>query len=215
MEELEEILKHRFNNPNLLKTALTHTSVNSHVARNYERLEFLGDRVLGVSVASLLYRIFPGEPEGSLAQRFTALVCRETVAEVARTLGLGRFMIVADEEIRENEGVLCDVCEAVIGAIYIDGGVEAAINFVNHHWKELIDKKVAPPKDAKTALQEAAHIKGLGVPHYETVERSGPEHAPVFTVRLKMAGTADVIGRGHNKKLAEFDAAAKMLEQIS
>lgn len=215
MEELEEILKHRFNNAGLLKTALTHTSVNSHVARNYERLEFLGDRVLGVSVASLLYRIFPSEPEGSLAQRFTALVCRETVAEVARTLDLGRFMIVADEEIRKNESVLCDVCEAVIGAIYIDGGVEAAIDFVNHHWRELIDKKVAPPKDAKTALQEAAHVKGLGVPHYETVERSGPEHAPVFTVRLKMAGTKDVIGQGHNKKLAEFDAAAKMLEQIS
>lgn len=215
MENLQQILKHNFSNEELLKTALTHSSVNSHVAKNYERLEFLGDRVLGVSVASLLYKIFPAEPEGNLAQRFTALVCKETVAEVARTLDLGRFMIVADEEIRENENVLCDVCEAVIGAIYIDGGVEAAINFVNHHWGELIDKRVAPPKDAKTTLQEVAHIKGLGAPHYEVAGRSGPEHAPQFTVRLKLGDGPEVLGKGHNKKLAEFDAAAKMLEQIS
>lgn len=215
MENLEQTLKHRFKNKTLLKTALTHTSVNSHVAKNYERLEFLGDRVLGVSVASLLYKIFPNEPEGNLAQRFTALVCKETVAEVARSLNLGASMIVAGEEIRENESVLCDVCEAVIGAIYIDGGVEAAINFVNNHWGELIDKRVAPPKDAKTALQEVAHVKGLGVPQYEIVGRAGPEHAPMFTVRLRLEGADEVTGEGHNKKMAEFDAAAKMLEQIS
>ena len=215
MEELENILQHQFKDKNLLRIALTHSSVNSHVAKNYERLEFLGDRVLGVSVASLLYKIFPSEPEGNLSQRFTALVCKETVAEVARILNLGKFMIVADEDIRENESVLCDVCEAVIGAIYIDGGVDAAINFVNLHWKDLIDKRVAPPKDAKTTLQEVAHVKGLGVPHYEIIGRDGPEHAPRFTVRLKVEGAADVLGHGHNKKLAEFDAASKMLEQIS
>ena len=215
MEELEDILQHSFKDENLLKIALTHSSVNSHVAKNYERLEFLGDRVLGVSVASLLYKIFPSEPEGNLSQRFTALVCKETVAEVARILNLGKFMIVADEDIRENESVLCDVCEAVIGAIYIDGGVDAAINFVNLHWKDLIDKRVAPPKDAKTTLQEVAHIKGLGVPQYEIVGSDVPEHAPSFTVRLKVEGAADVLGHGHNKKLAEFDAAAKMLERIS
>ncbi len=215
MEELENILQHSFRDKNLLKIALTHSSVNSHVAKNYERLEFLGDRVLGVSVASLLYKIFPSEPEGNLSQRFTALVCKETVAEVARILNLGKFMIVADEDIRENESVLCDVCEAVIGAIYIDGGVDAAINFVNLHWKDLIDKRVAPPKDAKTTLQEVAHVKGFGVPQYEIIGRDGPEHAPRFTVRLKVEGAADVLGHGHNKKLAEFDAAAKMLERIS
>ena len=215
MEELENILQHHFKDQKLLKIALTHSSVNSHVAKNYERLEFLGDRVLGVSVASLLYKMFPAEPEGNLSQRFTALVCKETVAEVAKMLNLGEFMIVADEDIRENETVLCDVCEAVIGAIYIDGGVDAAINFVNLHWKDLIDKRMAPPKDAKTTLQEVAHIKGFGVPQYEIVGREGPEHAPIFTVRLKLKGTTDVLGRGHNKKLAEFDAAAKMLEQIS
>ena len=127
MEELENILQHQFKDQKLLKIALTHSSVNSHVAKNYERLEFLGDRVLGVSVASLLYKMFPAEPEGNLSQRFTALVCKETVAEVAKMLNLGEFMIVADEDIRENETVLCDVCEAVIGAIYIDGGVDEEV----------------------------------------------------------------------------------------
>ena len=214
MKDLEQVLKYKFKNPNLLKTALTHSSASSHVEKNYERLEFLGDRVLGVSVASLLYKIFPDEPEGNLSQRFTALVCQETVAEVARTLDLGRFMIVVGEEIRENESVLCDVCEAVIGAIYIDAGVEAAINFVNHHWGDLIDKRVAPPKDAKTTLQEIAHVKGFGAPHYEIINRQGPEHAPIFTVRLKLENGPEVTGKGHNKKLAEFAAAAKMLEQI-
>ena len=215
MDDLEQILKHSFKNKNLLKTALTHSSANSHVAKNYERLEFLGDRVLGVSVASLLYKIFPDEPEGNLSQRFTALVCQETVAEVARTLDLGRFMIVVGEDIRENESVLCDVCEAVIGAIYIDAGVEAAISFVNHHWGDLIDKRVAPPKDAKTTLQEVAHIKGFGAPHYEIVDRQGPEHDPIFTVRLVLENGPEVTGEGHNKKLAEFNAATKMLELIS
>lgn len=214
MDELEKILQHQFKNPELLKKALTHGSVNSHVEGNYERLEFLGDRVLGVSIASLLYKLFPREPEGNLSQRFTGLVCKETVAQVALTLQLNKFMKVASEEIRSNENVLCDVCEAVIGAIYIDGGVEAAISFVNTHWKELIDKNVAPPKDAKTLLQEVAHIKGYGAPTYKVVGRKGSEHEPIFSIAVSLNGIEDEVGEGKNKKLAEFDAATKMLEKI-
>lgn len=215
IEQLEAILKHKFKKPELLHKALVHSSVNSHADHNYERLEFLGDRVLGVSIASLLYRIFPHEPEGNLSQRFTGLVCKETVAQVGRSLRLGDFMIVANEDIRENENVLCDVCEAVIGAIYIDAGVEGAINFVNNHWRELIDRHVAPPKDAKTMLQEVAHIKNLGQPAYRLIGRSGSEHEPVFEIAVSLAGAGEVTGQGRNKKAAEFDAAAKMLEQIS
>lgn len=214
MKKLEEIIKHNFKNPELLKKALTHGSITSRVAENYERLEFLGDRVLGVSIASLLYRLFPSEPEGSLSQRFTGLVCKETVAMVAKTLDLDKYMLVADEEIRDNENVLCDVCEAVIGAIYIDGGVDAAIEFVNQHWRDLIDRRVAPPKDAKTALQEIAHIKGLGTPIYRLTERQGSEHEPTFFVGVSLKGVEEQVGIGHNKKAAEFDAAAKMLEKI-
>ena len=214
MEELENILQHQFKDQKLLKIALTHSSVNSHVAKNYERLEFLGDRVLGVSVASLLYKMFPAEPEGNLSQRFTALVCKETVAEVAKILNLGEFMIVADEDIRENETVLCDVCEAVIGAIYIDAGVDAAINFVNLHWKELIDKRMAPPKDAKTKLQEVSHAKGHGVPVYKLEERKGSEHEPIFYISVEIDGLSPERGKGKNKKLAEQEAAAKMLKKL-
>lgn len=214
MNDLEQILKHNFKNPRLLEKALTHSSISSHVDANYERLEFLGDRVLGVSIASLLYRLFPTEPEGSLSQRFTGLVCKETVAEVALTLNLDRFMKVNDEEIRSNVNVLCDVCEAVIGAIYIDGGVEAAISFVDHHWRDLIDRNIEPPKDAKTRLQEQAHIKGLGAPVYRLVSRKGSEHEPIFEIGVSLQGVKEQIGSGRNKKLAEFDAAAKMLEII-
>lgn len=214
IEKLEEILKHKFRHPDLLMKALTHGSINPHVSGNYERLEFLGDRVLGVSIASLLYQMFPSEPEGSLSQRFTGLVCKETVAMVAQRLHLDEYMVVASEDIRQNENVLCDVCEAVIGAIYIDGGVDGAIEFVNEHWKELIDKRVAPPKDTKSALQELAHAKGLGAPIYRVVERKGSEHNPLFFVGVSLTNMEEQVGQGHSKKLAEFDAAAKMLEKI-
>ena len=126
MKELQQILKYKFNKVELLQKAITHGSVDANVEDNYERLEFLGDRVLGVAVASLLYNLFPKDPEGNLSQRFVGLVCKETVAEVAKTLKLDEFMKVATEDLRQNENVLCDVCEAVIGAIYIDGGVDGA-----------------------------------------------------------------------------------------
>ena len=211
---LEQILKHNFKNPRLLDKALTHSSVNSHVDANYERLEFLGDRVLGVSIASLLYRLFPAEPEGSLSQRFTGLVCKETVAQVALSLQLDKFMKVSSEDIRSNENVLCDVCEAVIGAIFIDAGCEQAVEFVNEHWKELIDKNVAPPKDAKTLLQETAHNLGLGVPQYRLVSREGSEHEPLFHMEVVFPGGTAEAGSGRNKKLAEQEAAAKMLAKL-
>lgn len=213
-EDLENILKYNFRNKELLHKALTHSSVSPHADHNYERLEFLGDRVLGVSIASLLYRLFPHEPEGNLSQRFTGLVCKETVAQVGRMLNLGKFMFVANEDIRKNENVLCDVCEAVIGAIYIDAGVEEAINFVNNHWRELIDRNVAPPKDSKTRLQEIAHVKNLEQPVYRLKKRSGSEHEPIFEIVVNLGDKYEVVGFGRNKKAAEFDAASKMLEQI-
>lgn len=215
MNELEEILQHKFKNRTLLKKALTHSSLDVHTDGNYERLEFLGDRVLGLSIAALLYKLFPKEPEGNLSQRHTALVCKDTVAMVAKSLSLDKFIIAGVEDIRENESVLCDVCEAIIGAIYIDGGCDEAIGFVNKHWRELIDKNMAPPKDNKTMLQEIAHIKGYGVPRYKVVGREGSEHEPVFFIEVALEKVVPQVGRGHSKKLAEFDAAGKMLEIIS
>lgn len=214
IKDLENILGYKFNNIKLLKQALTHSSYASNVSENYERMEFLGDRVLGLSIASLLYHIFISEPEGSLSQRHTGLVCKETVAMVAKKLELDRYMIVANEEIRENENVLCDVCEAVIGAIYIDSGCVDAIKFVDNHWRELIDKNMAPPKDAKTLLQEVAHTKGFGVPLYKMEGREGSEHEPLFYISVNLKGLPAEIGEGRNKKLAEQEAAAKMLKKL-
>lgn len=214
IENLENILGYKYHNINLLKQALTHSSVSADVDKNYERLEFLGDRVLGLTIAALLYRIFPHEPEGSLSQRHTALVCKETVAMIAKRLELDKYMTVANEEIRDNENVLCDVCEAVIGSIYIDSDCDRAIEFVNVHWKDLIDKNMAPPKDAKTKLQEVAHAKGHGVPVYKLEARKGSEHEPIFYISVEIVGLEPEKGEGKNKKLAEQAAAAKMLKKL-
>lgn len=214
MENLQQILKYQFKDIGLLHKAITHGSVNPSVDANYERLEFLGDRVLGVAVASLLYRLFPNEPEGNLSQRFVGLVCKETVAEVALTLRLNEFMKVAADDLRHNENVLCDVAEAVIGAIYIDAGVDAAIEFVNNHWRELIDRNVAPPKDSKTKLQELSHHLGFGTPQYKVVSRSGSEHEPMFEVEVSLGREKNALGSGKSKKSAEFAAATAMLEKM-
>lgn len=215
MKQLQQILKYQFVDETLLNKALTHGSICSDVLDNYERLEFLGDRVLGEAVAHLLYNFFPNEPEGNLSQRFVRLVRKETVAEVALSLKLDVFIKVANDELRENVNVLCDVCEAVIGAIYIDGGSKAAIEFVNNHWRELIDKNVAPPKDAKSKLQEVAHVKGYGVPQYKIVGREGSEHEPIFEVEVSLGVGKSITAKGKNKKLAEMAAAEAMLEKIS
>lgn len=210
-EELEQNLGYHFHNPKLLKQALTHSSVTSHIGNNYERLEFLGDRVLGVAVASALFNAFPHEAEGSLSPRHTRLVCKETVAAVARSLHLDRHINASSPEIKDNENVLCDVCEAVIGAIFIDGGCLRAIDFVNRHWHDLLHKDMTPPKDAKTRLQEIAHARGHTTPVYEFISRTGSEHEPTFQMCVKIDSLPPQSGEGHNKKLAEQEAAAKMI----
>ena len=213
MLELQNILQYRFNNEKLLDKAITHTSINSSVDANYERLEFLGDRVLGMATAALLYKIFPDEPEGNLSRRFVSLVCKETVAEMAVELQLNKFMKVLSSELRENVNVLCDVMEAVIGAIYIDGGLDASIKFIEKHWKNLIKEQVSPPKDAKTALQEWAHHQGFPTPKYSLIERTGSEHEPMFVMQVEV-GDKKAKGKGKNKKQAEFMAAKKLLEMV-
>lgn len=213
-DQLENIIQYHFKNQSLLRQALTHSSHSIKIGENYERLEFLGDRVLGLSIAALLYRAFPDEPEGSLSPRFVRLVCRETVADMARRLQLDKYMIVGAEEIRHNEHILCDVCEALIGAIFIDSNCETAVEFVNKHWKEIIDKNIAPPKDAKTKLQEVASAQNLGLPQYKIESREGSEHEPIFHVSVRLNRGEPTLGQGRSKKLAEQEAAALMLERI-
>lgn len=211
MKEPELNLDYHFNDRHLLHQALTHTSKTGNLSENYERLEFLGDRVLGVAVAEMIYKCFPHEPEGNLSQRFMALVCKETVAEMALRLGLDRYIMAESIDVRHNDNVLCDVCEAVIGAMYLDGGCQTAINFVQQHWEPLVDTHTRPPKDAKTLLQEAAHEKNLPAPRYVEISREGAEHNPVFHMQVEIDGVEAQAGSGRNKKAAEQNAAEKML----
>ena len=223
-DDLSETLGHRFARPELLTEALTHASAVSRqrgrrgATQGYERLEFLGDRVLGLVVAELLWRRFPDEAEGALTRRHTQLVRRETLAEIARAIDLGRHLILSPGEdaarTREVAGVLGDVCEAVIAALYLDGGIAAAERFIYRHWEALIEADAMPPRDPKTALQEWAQARGHALPHYETVKIEGPAHERRFTVAVRVADLAAESAAGTSKRAAEVAAAAALLARI-
>ena len=219
---LTEALGHRFQDPTLLRQALTHQSATPGGDRgrpSYQRLEFLGDRVLGLLIAELLMTRYPREPEGDLARRLAHLVRRETLAQVADGIDLGRYLILAKAEAEagaaRNPALLADSCEAVIGALYLDGGLEVARRFVTGHWTAAMAAAPAPPQDAKTALQEWAQGRGLPLPHYRTVGREGPDHEPLFSVEVSVAGAAPAIGEGRSKRQAEQAAAEALLEAVS
>lgn len=222
VSDLSAILGHHFAQPDLLTQALTHPSIvqgrRHRQSAPYERLEFLGDRVLGLVVADMLFKAFPQEAEGALARRFTALVRREAVARVALAIGLDERLAMAkgDEDAggRANHGILADACEAVIGALYADGGYEVAARFIRGRWTALMEEVSAPPKDAKTALQEWAQGLGKALPAYVVVGSEGPPHDPVFLVEVAVEGVESVQGRGSSKRVAEQAAAAALLEKV-
>ncbi|MFI3241689.1 MAG: ribonuclease III [Alphaproteobacteria bacterium] len=207
--------KYVFENKNLYNQALIHSSITGDACKNYERLEFLGDRVLGLCVATMLYENFGVEPEGSLSQRLMGLVCKETVAKVALKLGLDKEMKTTNKELLTSENVLCDVLEAVIGALYLDGGFDNAFDFVKENFYDLIFENIAPPKDLKSTLQELSVAKGLGMPVYEIIGKSGSEHEPIYEIEVKVLGLPNCVGKGKNKKAAQFEAAKKMLEALN
>lgn len=213
MTQLEDILQYHFNNPRLLIQALTHSSVTRNERKNYERLEFLGDRVLGMTMAHLLFKMFPKDREGQLSQRHVKLVCADAVAEVAKKLKLEDYIITKDKDSVKSVNVLCDVGEAVIGAIYIDSDIENAIAFVERNWKDLIDQSDGgAQKDFKTSLQEKFHALHLNSPVYEVVAKEGTEHEPIFKVRIALNSEVYAYGQGKNKKAAEQQAAHNLLE---
>ncbi|MCR6632221.1 MAG: ribonuclease III [Magnetospirillum sp.] len=223
LQDLAQRLGHRFADPGLLTQALTHPSVVQgrapRKATPYERLEFLGDRVLGLVVADMLFHRFPTEPEGALARRHAALVRREALARVAQAIGLpGHLVLSRGEEDaggRANPGLLADACEAVIGALYADAGFDTAQVFVRSMWTPLMDEAAAPPKDAKTALQEWAQGRGKKLPVYTTVGMEGPPHDPTFMVSVDVEGVETVTARGNSKRVAEQAAATAMLENVT
>jgi ribonuclease-3 len=218
---LETALHHRFSDPRLLEQALTHAShaQDGKGARvSNERLEFLGDRVLALAVADLLYERFPNEDEGAMARRHAVLVNRESLARVAAELDLASHMIISrgEEEAggRDNRGLLADACEAVIAALYLDGGLKVATRFIHRYWKPLMARDATPPKDAKTALQEWAQARGLPLPAYREVERQGPPHAPVFLIEVSIEGLPPSTSTGSSKRAAEQAAAEALLDHV-
>lgn len=217
---LEERLGYAFKDESLLTQALTHRSALSEgdLANSYERLEFLGDRVLGLAVSEMLLQAFEKEEEGVLARRFNALVRRETCAAVARDLGLGVDVIVGPSEEqsggRRKTTILSDVCEAVIGAVFLDGGYEAARALVAANWRKRMMAVDSPRRDAKTALQEWSQGEGMPAPTYEQVARDGPDHAPTFTVRAMISGLEPAQGKGRTKRDAEQAAAENLLVNL-
>jgi ribonuclease-3 len=228
-DDLARVIGYAFARPELLDEALTHPSAlgsedgrrrrgrkPSH--RGYERLEFLGDRVLGLVIADLLWRCFENEPEGHLTRRLTHLVRGEALARVARSIDLGAYLLMSPAEktagAAANPGILADVCEALIAAIYLDGGFAAASEFVRRFWQPLIDEMAGPPRDPKTALQEWAQARALALPTYELVGTSGPDHALRFTVAAKVEGADGATATGSSKRIAEARAAELLLERL-
>ncbi|MGE5506190.1 MAG: ribonuclease III [Actinomycetota bacterium] len=220
--DLAQLLGHAFADPVLLEQALTHPSAShGRLGRRpapYERLEFLGDRVLGLVVAEMLFHRFPNEPEGALARRHAALVRRETLARVAGDLALGSHLVMSrgEEEAggRLNPATMADACEALIGALYADAGFEVAAAFVRPRWTALMDEFAAPPKDAKTALQEWAQGRGKPLPVYRLLGTDGPPHEPVFLISVAVEGHPPAEGRGASKRVAEQAAATALLEKV-
>jgi ribonuclease III len=230
LTQLAHVLGHAFARPELLAEALTHPSALSLRRRDgrrsrwaasrpsYERLEFLGDRVLGLVIADLLWRRFETEQEGHLTRRLTSLVRREALARVADAIGLDRYLLLSPAEAAagaaRNPGILADVLEAVIAAIHLDGGFAAAAAFIERFWEPLIEEMEAPPRDPKTSLQEWAQARGLPLPLYQLVATTGPDHAPHFTVSVHVAGLAEASATASSKRAAESGAAAAALEQL-
>jgi ribonuclease-3 len=201
--------------PKMFERALTH---GSHGRETYERLEFLGDRVLGLVVAKLLYERFPSEPEGKMSRRYNALVARETCADVGRVLDIPRHIRLGkqarEDHANLSDNVVGDVTEAMLGAIYLDSGIERAEAFVRTHWAPFLDGQKRAPVHPKSALQEIAADKKMGVPLYEVTARFGPHHAPRFRVKVSLGRYGEAEAEGDSKQDAETAAAAALLEKI-
>ena len=218
---LQERLGHRFHNPALLEQALTHRSAadpRQGMLNSNERLEFLGDRVLGLCIAEWLAERFPQEREGDLGKRLATLCSQEVIAPIADRMGLADLLRVPPSEgrtgLRAKATVLADALEAVFGAIYLDGGLDAARVAIRRAWAAAIEVDAKPPVSAKNRLQEWTLGRGLGLPDYTSVSTAGPSHAPVFVVQVSAAGRS-AEGMGESKRAAEQAAAEAWLAGIS
>ena len=208
-------LGHRPRSLTLFELALTHASRSEE---NYERLEFLGDRVLGLATAAWLYELFPGEPEGNLSRRLNVLVSRATCSDVARDIGIPERMRLGkqarEDGAQDSDNVLGDTVEALIGAVFLDASFEAAENVVQRLWASRVGELERAPKHPKSRLQEWAAANNRRPPSYEMVGRSGPHHAPKFIVEVSIKDIGTAKAEGTTKQEAETAAAEALLAQL-
>lgn len=218
-QDLAGRIGHVFERPELLTEALTHASFSSPGRADNQRLEFLGDRVLNLVIAEVLFLSDRRADAGGLAVRYNHLVRRETCAEVARDIGLGEALRLGRSEMlsrgRRKEALLADAMEAVIAAVYLDAGLEAAREVVLRLWGGRIDAAETSAPDAKTALQEWAQARGMAPPAYSEVARTGPDHAPRFTIEVRLADGATSRAEAGSKRAAEQAAAAALLARLA
>jgi len=212
---LETMTGHRFSDPERVRRALTHASARNADGLDYERFEFLGDRVLGLAVAEMLFAAHPAAPEGELSLRLNALVNAETLASIAEEIGLPALIRVGSElrgvSGRKQTNLFADSLEALIAALYLEGGMATAHTFIERHWARHATSYDPGRRDAKTELQEWAHQQVRATPAYEIEDRVGPDHDPVFTVVVKIEGLEPAFGNGRSKREAEQAAARSML----
>ena len=199
----------------LYELALTHSSIGGP---SYERLEFLGDRVLGLVIARALYERYPSEPEGNLSKRYNGLVDRDTCADNGREIGVPKLVRLGkqarEDGASQSENVVGDVMEALIGALYLDGGLEPASRFILNLWESDLSVQRGAPQHPKSALQELAAAKGVKAPVYEVLSRTGAHHAPRFRIRVFVATLGDATAEGTSKQEAETAAAAALLSRL-
>ena len=215
MSPISELIGHRPTDARLFVRALTH---GSHGGDTYERLEFLGDRVLGLVIAAWLYERFPNEPEGKMSRRYNDLVTRETCADVGRAIDLPRHIRLGkqarEDQANLSDNVVGDVVEALIGALYLDAGLGSAEAFVRAQWAPFLDGQKRAPVHPKSGLQEVAAARNLGIPVYEIVARFGPHHAPRYRMKVSLAHHGEAEAEGDSKQEAEKAAAAALLEML-
>ncbi len=214
--ELMETIGYRFKNLNLLRIALTHSSFSLNAKKiNFERLEFLGDRVLGLIMSEEIFRKFDKESEGELAKRFSFLVCKKTLIEIASNIKINNYILVsADIGISSLKSITANSLEALIAAIFIDSDFEITRNIVINLWKGFLKKNSLPPTDPKSKLQEWCLKNKKKLPCYQLIKKIGPDHEPTFTIKVIISDKISTSAKGKNKQDAEINAAHKLLEKI-
>jgi len=219
VDEFERNINYKFKNKSLVNLALTHSSFKNKKNKNYERLEFLGDRVLSLVISEHLFLKYPNENEGALSKRLANLVSKKTLLEVANEIGIKEMLKIdifekRNLKLKKNISILSDVCESLIGAIYLDSNLENAKKFISNHWEKKISKNILPPQDPKSLLQEVVQKKRLDLPKYNLKKKRGPPHNPSFEIEVSLKGIRQFSATAKTIKDAEINAAKKMVDYI-